>query len=237
MDKIGMENSRFNFVSNLNRAYDTFREVDPQFIDAPILGNHDVDRIASSQGFINQPNKLALAARVLMTLPGNPFIYYGDELGMKGYRYEGTNIPGYGVVYDEYRRQPFMWGAPTYETYWLPSDGSNDYTADLETQKLDETSLFNTYKMMIELRKENPALMYGNYFEPYVNNVLQVQGYVRYYEYEDFKQAVLVIHNMTPDPYEVDVEYLEFLYGDSLNIDGYGTIILEIDPDLIEDYI
>jgi glycosidase len=237
MDKIGMENSRFNFVSNLNRAYDTFRDVDPEFIDAPILGNHDVNRIASSQGFINQPDKLALAARVLMTLPGNPFIYYGDELGMKGYRYEGANIPGYGIVYDEYRRQPFMWGSPTYETYWLPSDGSNDDTADLETQKLDESSLFNTYKTMIEIRRDNPALMYGNYFEPYNNNVLQIQGYVRYYEHETFRQAVLVLHNMTPDPYQVDVEYLEFIYGDSLVIDGYGSIILEIDPDLLEDYI
>jgi glycosidase len=156
---------------------------------------------------------------------------------MKGYRYEGRNIPGYGIVYDEYRRQPFMWGSPTYETYWLPSDGSNDDTANLETQKLDETSLFNTYKTMIDIRRDNPALMYGNYFEPYNNNVLQIQGYVRYYEYETFKQAVLVLHNMTPDPYEVNVEYLEFIYGDSLIIDGYGSIILEIDPDLIEDYI
>lgn len=236
-DKVGMGNSRTQFVSNLNRAYDAYREVDPEFIDAPFIGNHDMDRIASSQGFVNQPDKLALAARILMTLPGNPYIYYGDELGMKGYRYEGTQIPGYGIVYDEYRRQPFMWGTPTYQTDWLPSDGSNDTTLHLEDQKIDDLSMFNRYQEMIEIRKENPALMYGNYFKPFKDNSLYVQGFVRSYTYEDYSQAVLVLHNLTSDEVTVDIEYLEFILGDSLTIEGYQTLIVSIDPNEIEAYI
>ena len=57
------------------------------------------------------------AAKILLTLPGNPFIYYGDEIGMKGRRLEGGNVLGYEdqngnpiTVYDEPRRQPFLWG-------------------------------------------------------------------------------------------------------------------------------
>ena len=237
MDKLGMGNSRAQFVNNLNRAYNALRDVKPDFIDAPFIGNHDIDRIASRQGFVNQPDKLAQAARILLTLPGNPFIYYGDELGMKGYRYEGTQITGYGIVYDEYRRQPFMWGSPTYQTDWLPSDGSNDLTLDLEDQKEDESSLFHQYQEMIAIRKNHPALMYGNYFEPFKDNSLYVQGYVRYYQYEEFSEAVLVLHNLTSTEITVEVDYLDYILGDSLTIGGYQTLILQIDPDEIEDYI
>jgi alpha-amylase len=237
MDKVGMENSRYLFAKSFEQIYDAYREVDPNFIDAPFLGNHDIDRLASSQGFINNDLKLKLASRILLTLPGNPFIYYGDELGMKGVRYEGTNIPGYGIVYDEYRRQPFLWGDPTYQTNWLPSDQSNDDTETLNEQINDTDSLYKAYQEMIEIRKNNPALMYGNYYKPYNGNVTQVQGYIRYYQYEDFEQAILVIHNLTPDPYTVETTYQSFILGDSLTIGGYQTIILEIDPNEIEAYI
>lgn len=49
------------------------------------IGNHDVDRIASTVG----TNKLVLAAAILMTVPGMPSIYYGDEQGFTGTRGEG----------------------------------------------------------------------------------------------------------------------------------------------------
>ncbi|OFL93641.1 alpha-amylase family protein [Corynebacterium sp. HMSC055D05] len=49
------------------------------------IGNHDVDRIASTVG----PDKLILAAAILMTVPGMPSIYYGDEQGFTGTRGEG----------------------------------------------------------------------------------------------------------------------------------------------------
>lgn len=237
-DKIGYGNNRYLFISNLKKAYDDFRLIKPEFVDSPFIGNHDVDRVASMGGFntYNTFEKLSLAARVFLTLPGSPFIYYGDEIGMKGYRYEGSNIPGYGTVYDEYRRQPFLWGSATYQTTWLPSDGSNDQTPSLLNQKDDQDSMFNQYREIIEIRKNNPALMYGNYFEPYVNNTSNIQGYLRYFMYEDIEQAVLVLHNLSQDSYSVDIEYLEILYG-TLDIPAYGSLIVTVDPSRIEDYI
>ncbi len=236
-DKLGNGNSRFLFVNNLNRAYNAFRAVDDAFIDSPFLSNHDVDRIASMGGFsqYNGDLKLALAARILLTLPGNPFIYYGDELGMKGVRYEGLNVSGYGVVYDEYRRQPFLWGDQAITTTWLPSDGSNDQTPSVLTQKTDENSLYNAYRDIIQIRRSYPALMYGNSFIPYSGNNSNIQGYIRTFTYDDFSQAILVIHNFSPDPLSLDVEYVTSIYG-SVDLPAYGTFIAEIDYNLIEAY-
>ena len=76
------------------------------------IGNHDVDRIASTVG----PEKVVLAAAVLMTVPGMPSIYYGDEQGFTGVRGEGWSAddsvrpvlpaelsPLGAWIYDEYR--------------------------------------------------------------------------------------------------------------------------------------
>ncbi|TNF06594.1 MAG: hypothetical protein EP317_06265, partial [Bacillota bacterium] len=188
-DKIGNGNSRYMFSSNLEKAYDSYRDIRPDFVDSPFIGNHDLDRIASTQGFngASSQEKLKLAASVLLTLPGSPFIYYGDEIGMKGYRYEGTNIPGYGVVYDEYRRQPLLWGNSDIQTTWLPSDGSNANTPNILIQQNDENSLFRHYQTMIGLRKDNPALMFGNYFKEFKDNNSNIQGYIRYYQFEDIE--------------------------------------------------
>ncbi|MDX9692505.1 MAG: alpha-amylase family glycosyl hydrolase [Acholeplasmataceae bacterium] len=237
-DKIGNGNTRYLFSSNLKKAYDDYRFINPDFVDSPFIGNHDLDRIASMQGFngVNSLEKLKLAASVLLTLPGSPFIYYGDELGMKGVRYEGTNIPGYGVVYDEYRRQPLKWGNQFIETTWLPSDGTNNETESIMEQQANEHSLLRFYQEMIQLRKSNPALMFGNYFEEYKDNSSNIQGYIRYYEHEDIKQAVLVIHNFSLTAQTLDIPYLELLFND-LTLEPFETVIMTIDPLLIGDYI
>ncbi len=237
-DKVGRGNSRHLLVSNFAKSYELFRQINPDFIDSPFISNHDLDRIASMSGFgsFNATEKLALAARILLTLPGSPFIYYGEELGMKGYRYEGVHVPGYGTVWDEYRRQAFMWGNPSIETTWLPSDGSNDETKTLAEQIGDPNSLFNQYRDIIRIRRDNPALMFGNYFEAFNGNDSNIQGYVRFYEHEDFSQAVLVLHNLSNSEQTINLEHLKILFGE-LSIPAFGTLILEIDPNKIEEYI
>jgi len=237
-DKVGLGNSRFNFTSNLKNAYSAYRLINPEFVDSPFIGNHDIDRVASRSGFSGYQglDKLKLATSVLLTLPGSPFIYYGDEIGMKGVRYEGTNIPGYGVVYDEYRRQPLIWGNPAIETTWLPSDGSNAATESILAQQQNEQSLLRFYQTMIQLRKNNPALMFGNSFEAFKQNNSNIQGYIRTYQHEDIKQAVLVIHNFSPNTITLEVEYLELLYND-LTLNAYETVIMTIDFSRIGEYI
>ena len=237
-DKVGAGNATYQLVSIMEKAFDAYREVDKDFVASPFITNHDLNRIASMQGFngASGMQRMKLAANVLLTLPGSPFIYYGDELGMKGVRYEGQNIPGYGVVYDEYRRQPLVWGDPSKQTTWLPSDGSNDNTPNVKAQLEDKNSLLNQYKTMIQLRNQHPALAYGNYFKAYKGNQGALQGYVRYYQYESIEEAILVIHNLSSTGRTVDVTHESILYG-SLELAPFSTVILKVNPDSIEDYI
>ncbi|UPU89691.1 alpha-amylase family glycosyl hydrolase [Demequina sp. TMPB413] len=70
------------------------------FTPATFVGNHDVTRIASRVG-----REGAVAAmRILMTLPGTPFIYYGDEIGAEGVKEERAG--GDDAVRPEYPPPP-----------------------------------------------------------------------------------------------------------------------------------
>lgn len=127
------------------------------FADSTMIGNHDMDRIATRVG--SQENA-RLAAALLMTLPGTPFIYYGDELGQ------------YGQSPDGNRREPFDWYASaegegmtvmkgTYfdnMVYTVAGDGIS-----YEEEAADENSTFHYYKKLIAIRRENPMLFYGKY--------------------------------------------------------------------------
>lgn len=168
-----------------------------------------------------------------MTLPGNPFIYYGDELGMKGSRVEGVTIDGYDApVYDEYRRQPFLWGDESKTTTWFPNHGTNDTPTYLE-QKDDENSLFNFTKELITLRKENPALMDGLEIYNY-RDLDNAQSYIRVINNDNVKQALLVIHNVRNENIEIDLD-LEVVYG-SKTLKPKSMVILEIPFNKLDDY-
>jgi glycosidase len=224
-------------VSRLKNSYNAFSKYNIDFIDTPFLRNHDQDRFASiiSQDYLDQ--KLKLGAHILLTLPGSPIIYYGEEIGLKGYRYEALRIDGYDLdIYDEYRRSPLLWGNDQ-ETTWLPDIGINDDVDDILIQEVNEDSLLNTYKEIIEIRKDNPALMYGNSFEAYNGNTNKIQGYIRSYSYEDYEQVVLVIHNLSSQSIDMsDLVYEELLYGTQV-IEAYDSLIVTINPENIGDYI
>lgn len=94
------------------------------------IGNHDVDRIASSVG----PDRAALAAAILFSLPGMPSIYYGDEQGFTGTKGSGRDA-------DEPLRPA------------LP-----DTPDDLAP---DGWWLYRLYQQLIGLRRRNPWLATG----------------------------------------------------------------------------
>ncbi len=233
--KIGSGSSSYLFVSNLARMYNDIKKVAPDFIPATFLTNHDLDRLASMPEFkgINAMERIKQATNVLLTLPGNPFIYYGEELGMQGTRKEGVNVPGYGTAYDEFRRTPFLWGND-YQTSWFP-DSENTLTANQQQQSKDSNSLYSHYKSLIEIRKQTPALMFGNSFIPYNGNSGKLQGYIRTIETEYFRQAVLVIHNVSLDTMSLTLDHKQILYG-NLELKPYETVIVEIDYNSIGDF-
>ncbi|MEA3503178.1 MAG: alpha-amylase family glycosyl hydrolase, partial [Actinomycetota bacterium] len=119
---------------------------------APFLTNHDMDRIMSQLGDV--PERARLAATWLLTAPGTPFIYYGEEIGMEGEK------P------DEDIRTPMAWtGEPPSVGFsdgipWNTPDPSFK-DANVADQTDDPDSLLSLYRDLIQFRNESPSLRFG----------------------------------------------------------------------------
>jgi glycosidase len=222
------------YVIVLNNIYSAYRRVDENFISMPFVTNHDLDRSASLKD--SDESELRLAAEMLLTLPGNPIIYYGEEIGMFGYKAIGP------VLWDETRRLPYLW-SDKYLTDWLSStdntlsviNNQNNAIAKANEQLNDETSLLSFYRQMIDVRKHNIALRYGNSFIPYEANTASLQGFYREYTYEKIHQKLLIIHNFGTSEEDIpDIKGKIIYLSNTTNFDGVdkipakSTIIIEL---------
>lgn len=119
---------------------------------ATFLTNHDQNRVMSVLNGNEQ--KAKLAAVMLLTAPGTPYIYYGEEIGMQGKK------P------DEDIRLPMQWNAEvnagfTTGTPWRAPDPA--YSAvNVDEQDQNPDSLLNLYRTLTKLRHEHTALRGGN---------------------------------------------------------------------------
>lgn len=242
--KVGARSNMQYLASNLERAFKAYKPFNSNHVPSIFISNHDIDRIASRGEYsdVNGLNDLKQSAAVMLTLPGSPHIYYGEELAMKGTNFENTpdhgkNLTGQGIIYDQYRRAPYKWGDQAKETTWLLPYLDSNQNISLKDALLDDNSLVNYYKTFTHLRLNNPALMYGNYFESWNGSETFLQGYIRQYTYEEYSQTLLVVHNMSDSTRTLDVEFTKFIYGSSLEIPKFGTVILELDSTKINTYI
>jgi glycosidase len=118
---------------------------------ATFLTNHDQNRVMSQLG--GDVNQAKTAASLLLTSPGTPFIYYGEEIGLQGQK------P------DEDIRRPMQWsGEPqagfSSGTPWR--DPEPDYpVVNVYQEDGDPTSLLNHYRALIHFREDHPALSRG----------------------------------------------------------------------------
>jgi glycosidase len=119
---------------------------------APFLTNHDQDRVMTTLG--NDVSKAKIAAVALLTLPGMPFVYYGEEIGMIGQK------P------DERIRTPMQWtsdgstGGFTTVKPWEPLQ-KNTAEVNVAAQDGDPGSLLNLYRKLINLHTTTKALSMG----------------------------------------------------------------------------
>ena len=117
---------------------------------ATFLTNHDMNRVMSQVG--GSLEKAKMASALLMTGPGVPFIYYGEEIGLLGSK------P------DENIRLPMRWDDSTYFGFsavepWRMDPA--DTPVPVSAQASDAESLLNHYRALIEFRKGNPAASTG----------------------------------------------------------------------------
>ncbi len=123
------------------------------YIDAPFYTNHDMARSAGYYVGRGSQNMVKMAGALNLLMGGNAFVYYGEELGMKG---SGK---------DENKRAPMQWSSDSSATGMCkgPSgmeDIKMSYPA-LDEQMQDEASIYNYYKKAIRLRNMYPVIARG----------------------------------------------------------------------------
>ena len=199
----------------------------PDAMFVPFLANHDTDRVA---GYLTvESGYMQMAANMYILGPGSPFLYYGEELGMRGSR-GGANT-------DANRRLAMLWGDgnpvkdPTGTTY-----GADKQIKDtVKEQKADEYSLYTYYKKLIMIRKANPAIARGEYKAVSIEGT-KVGGFTSTLD----GTTVLVLHNPSRGPQTFDISAIgEFttlravmglgtaeLTGTSLALDGQTSVVL-----------
>jgi glycosidase len=126
---------------------------------SPFITNHDMSRVATQ---LNQDvRKLKLAATVLLTMPGRPTIYYGEEIGLADSR--SGSSPG-----DRAIRTPMQWDGTDQHGFTQGSQGpwqpfsTESLQANVADQSNRAPSLLNYYQKLIRLRKATPALNGGD---------------------------------------------------------------------------
>lgn len=120
--------------------------------EAPFVTNHDMPRAMRQLG--GDPKAARLAAATLFALPGTPFVYYGEEIGMQG----GAERK------DEDKRTPMRWTAAAGHGFtsarpWHDADEAPAVVVD--AQRADPKSLWSLYRDLISLRRASPPLADG----------------------------------------------------------------------------
>ena len=169
-----------------------------------VFGNHDVDRLISR---INRDGcgrqRARVAALMLLTLRGTPFIYYGEEIGMENVEIPEHRLQDPARLYGRGRdpeRTPMQWtrgGGFTNMRPWLPY---GDLSVNVEDQAKDPQSLLSLYRRLIWFRRRSEALRFGEYAA-----VEGVPPEVYAYTRTSGDDRLLVVLNFANAPVEFDL--------------------------------
>jgi maltose alpha-D-glucosyltransferase/alpha-amylase len=191
------------------------------------LGNHDLSRLN-----INRTDKeLEMIFAFSLTMPGIPFIFYGNEIGMRQLydlpHVEGAYKPRAGG------RTPMQWNSAKNlgfssadpEKLYLAVDSESD-APNVDTQEKNPNSLLNKVKKLINIKKNEPALKaYAEFVPVYA----QEKKYPFIFARAAGEEIILAIFN--PAPREETAEFnlnvtakkYELLYGDMSTINNDGN--------------
>ena len=199
-DSIGHSFFRKEGKGNFNEFLEEYMDhynatVGKGYIAIP-TGNHDMPKISLGRDF----DDLKVAYAFILTMPGVPFVYYGDEIGMRYIE----NLPSKEGGYNRTgARTPMQWGSgknlgfSESDTPYLPVDDRED-APTVEKQLKDPDSLLNFVKELIKIRKAHPALCASGGFKV-INS-----GYPLLYERFTDEEKIRVLINPSERNYEID---------------------------------
>jgi alpha-amylase len=180
-----------HLVQRYKDIRDFYKSVTTDYLDATFVKNHDQTRILTELKL--DVNKAKMTAAMLLTMPGTPYLYYGEEIGMLGDKLN-TYADQFGP--DAFVREPFVWDEDKkdkMQTAWEQPQYSTDKTViPFSKQQGDKKSLFNFYKKLIQYRNSNAALTYGDIDDSGIKTS-EIVSFIRKHEADES----LVLHNVS----------------------------------------
>jgi maltose alpha-D-glucosyltransferase/alpha-amylase len=173
----------------------------------------------------NDLRQLELVHSILLTIPGSPVLYYGDEIGM------GDNL----ALDDRYGlRTPMQWNSDRNagfsqaepEQLYLPviRDPSYSYeVVNVETQLRHETSLLRRVRTLIQTRKRHAVFGQGS-----LEILSPVNPHILAYLRQDTMETVLIVHNLSETVQPVELDLARFREHTPVEMCG-NTVFPKID--------
>ena len=203
--KTGNASSYTSYVENyVNKIKE--KNTDSMMIN--FISNHDMDR---SAGYLMMMNKMPyIAANLLLLSPGSPFIYYGEEIAMKGSRGSSNT--------DANRRLAMLWGDN--DTVRDPEGSSfeskKQTNGTVKSQLADENSLLKYYAKVIDIRNKYPQIARGEYSSYKTNN--NIGGFLISYNNE----STGLFHNTSKDS-ELSIDISDSSFKNIIEIIGLSN--------------
>ena len=217
------------FTAYMQQYQDKIRALREDAMNVLFIANHDTDRAA---GYLTVASgQMKMAANLYLLSPGSPFIYYGEEIGLRGSR-GGANT-------DANRRLAMLWGDG--DTVRDPVGATYDPAKQTPYSVKDLLSMsdgmYNYYKRLIMIRRANPEIARGEYTALSIPDS-KAGGFISVWQ----DSAVAVLHNSSNGSVTIDLSALTdrsfrdisavigagsaSLNGAVLRIEGQTSVIL-----------
>jgi alpha-glucosidase len=203
------------------------------------LSNHDMPRAATRYCFGEDDRRAKVAAAMLLTLKGTPFLYYGEEIGLRDIpiRKKADVKDPIGKTFWPFHkgrdgcRAPMHWDGTLHAGFstsdpWLPVH-QNYPRRNVTSQTSDPDSMLNFVKKVIALRKAEPALQRGD-FIPLVEKPRRILAYLRSLE----DDQILVVLNFSSHQVSFDFpeETARASWTSLMEEDDHATGSITLEP-------
>lgn len=222
IQKSVLDEKNQSIVQSVQNMEKRCKEYNPDYINSTFVTTHDFSRLMTMMN--ENEGKVRLAISILLTLPGRPFIYYGDEIGLKADAW----LTWLSMPWDISEKD-------SGQTDWMETPLK--FTQDIipvSKQIKNKHSLYWHVRNLIHFRNNHPILRMGNIDKSEIEDP-QIVSYTMSLNHED----LLVLHNLSPIEKRVHIDVKNYkirklIYPVELNHNGeyvtlspYGTIVLQ----------
>ena len=204
------------FATAIEEREAKVKENNPNGYYSYFLANHDMNRASSSL----KDEDAKMAASLYCLLPGMPYMYYGEEISIKGRRGDNDHS-------DVRRRLPMIWSENNKtgeclfpESSRLDLSDNEQVSLGADDQEKIPFSLLNHYKKVGNVRNKYPFMKNG-VFKNRCSDLNTLDEHVLAYEISLGDESIVIIHNFNDYNVEVDVSNIGTLIDSEINTGHY----------------